>query len=114
MDQDYAAAVEWYRKAADQGLADAQIRLALIYIKDVGIPRDYWEAMKWSRLATVQGITEAEANSVSGSGLAMKLVIQIQTVNECVIARPDPGYKNRNPHGCNPRHLGFRGRPVIA
>ncbi|MGH8121069.1 MAG: tetratricopeptide repeat protein, partial [Gammaproteobacteria bacterium] len=35
VDQDYAAAVQWYLKAAEQGLADAQIRLAQIYIKGV-------------------------------------------------------------------------------
>lgn len=62
VDQDYAAAFQWYQKAAEQGLADAQVRLAKMYIKGTGIPRDYWEAMKWSRLAAVQGNAEAEAH----------------------------------------------------
>jgi TPR repeat protein len=44
--QDYAAAVIWFRKAADQGDAIA---------KGMGVPQNYAEAMIWFRKAAEQG-----------------------------------------------------------
>ena len=38
--QDYAAVVSWYRKAADQGNVDAQIKLAGAYYKGLGVAQD--------------------------------------------------------------------------
>ena len=39
--QDYAEAVTWYRKAAEQGDADAQYNLGVMYAKGQGVPQDY-------------------------------------------------------------------------
>ncbi len=51
MPQDYAKAVEWYRKAAEQGYADAQYNLGHMYDKGEGVTQDYAKAMGWYRKA---------------------------------------------------------------
>ena len=60
--QDYAEAVKWYRKAADQGNAPAQSNLGLMYDKGQGVPQDYAEAVKWFRKAAEQGDAPAQSN----------------------------------------------------
>jgi hypothetical protein len=57
--QDYAAAVSWYRKAADQGDANAQGNLGVMYAKGQGVPQDYVQAHKWLNLGSARA-TEAE------------------------------------------------------
>ena len=53
--QDYAAAVSWYRKAAEQGRAYAQGALANMYYFGRGVPQDYAAAVSWCRKAADQG-----------------------------------------------------------
>jgi len=48
------------RKAAEQGDADAQYDLALMYEKGEGLPQNYAEAFKWYRKAAEQGHTDAQ------------------------------------------------------
>jgi len=50
------------RKAADQGNADAQTRLGLMYYRGRGVPQDYAEALRWSRKAADQGDAVAQFN----------------------------------------------------
>ena len=52
--KDYAEAVKWYRKAAEQGDAEAQFNLGLMYADGEGVPKDYAEAVKWYRKAAEQ------------------------------------------------------------
>jgi TPR repeat protein len=54
--------VKWYRKAADQGDADAQFNLGAGYDNGQGVPQDYAEALKWYRLAADQGVASAQYN----------------------------------------------------
>jgi TPR repeat protein len=49
-----------YRKAAEQGDAEAQSRLGDLYAKGIGVGRDYGEAAKWYRKAADQGHTQAQ------------------------------------------------------
>ena len=49
--QNFAEAVSWYRKAADQGLALGQINLGGMYVAGQGVPQDYVQAHKWYNLA---------------------------------------------------------------
>ena len=58
--QDYDEAVKWYRKAADQGLAEAQFDLGLIYQKGQSVAQDYGEAVMWYRKAAAQGDAKAQ------------------------------------------------------
>jgi uncharacterized protein len=59
LDQDYAIAARWYRKAADQGFVDAQTNLGMMYYEGQGIPRDLAAAAEWFRRAASQGDHEA-------------------------------------------------------
>lgn len=49
-----------YRKAAEQGNAEAQWRLGWIYEDGEGVPQDYAEAAVWYRKAAEQGNAEAQ------------------------------------------------------
>ena len=42
--QDYEEAVRWFRKAADQGIAEAQYSLGVMYGEGQGVMQDYAEA----------------------------------------------------------------------
>jgi hypothetical protein len=53
--QDYTNALYWYRKAFEQGVADAGISLGAMYQAGRGVPRDDVEAYKWYCLAAAQG-----------------------------------------------------------
>jgi len=59
---DYATAIRLLRPLADQGLAEAQHDLAIMYFEGQGVSRDYAEAMKWFRLAAAQGNAQAQYN----------------------------------------------------
>jgi TPR repeat protein len=52
--QDYAEALKWYRKAADQGNASAQFNLGKMYDNGQGVPQDYVQAHLWLNLAASQ------------------------------------------------------------
>ena len=60
--QDYAEAMKWYRKAADQGHARAQFNLGFMYYDYKGVRQNYAEAMKWYRKAAGQGHARAQFN----------------------------------------------------
>ena len=62
MDQDPAAAADWYRKAADQGNTDAQVNLAFDYREGHGVTQDYVQAANWYRKAAETGNVAAETN----------------------------------------------------
>ena len=51
----YSEVVKWYRTAAEQGQAMAQVRLGDCLYHGKGIPQDYTEAVKWFREAAEQG-----------------------------------------------------------
>ena len=48
------------RKAAEQGLAEAQLVLGLAYTEGEGVPQNDKEAVKWVRKAAEQGLAEAQ------------------------------------------------------
>ena len=56
--QDYEAT----RHAAEQGDADAQYNLGVMYATGEGVPQDEAEAVRWYRLAAEQGIATAQTN----------------------------------------------------
>ena len=58
--QDYAEAVKWYRKAAEQGYVEAQVNLAYCYYEGSGVQQDYAEAVKWYREAAEKGSAKAQ------------------------------------------------------
>jgi TonB family protein len=60
--QDYPNAISWYRKAADQGNAEAQAELGWLYKNGRGVKQDYAEAMAWYRKAATQANPNAEGS----------------------------------------------------
>lgn len=71
--KNYAEAILWDRKAADQGNATAQTYVGYLYEKGLGVPRDYAQALSWYRKASDQGYAPAQKNIGNlyeqGSGL---------------------------------------------
>ena len=57
--KDYAEAVKWWRKPADQGNAGAQYFLGLMYDYGEGVPVDLVMAYKWMNLARSAGYEDA-------------------------------------------------------
>src|SRR3954454_1319801 len=53
--QNYAEAARWFRKAAEQGNADAQNHLGVLYDHGKGVTQDHAEAARWFRKAAEQG-----------------------------------------------------------
>jgi|GEM_PF-6705750 len=49
-----------YRKAAEQGDADAQYRLGLLYYNGAGVAKDTTQAISWLRKSAEQGNADAE------------------------------------------------------
>jgi C-terminal peptidase prc len=55
-------AVKWYRKAAEQGDARAQVNLGLCYYNGYGVQKNRTEAVKWYRKAAEQGDARVQFN----------------------------------------------------
>ena len=58
--QNYAEAVKWYSKAAEQGDADAQYNLGWCYYYGYGISLNRASGIEWWRKAARQGIARAQ------------------------------------------------------
>jgi hypothetical protein len=52
---DYDQAMKWFRAAADQGNAEAEARVGMLYHFGKGVPKDDAEAARWYRLAANGG-----------------------------------------------------------
>ena len=58
--ENQALAVTWWRRAAEQGHADAQFNLGVVYSNGNGVPQDDAESVTWYRLAAEQGHADAQ------------------------------------------------------
>src|SRR6266403_2267567 len=72
--KDEAEAVKWFRKAAEQNVADAQFSLGVCYANGRGVTKDDAEGVKWFRKAAEQNLADAQYNLGvcydSGEGVA--------------------------------------------
>lgn len=72
--EDPALAMSWYRKAAEQGHMDAQLKLGWMYYDGKGVPKDAAQAVTWWRKAAEQGNAEAQrrlgVSYLHGDGIA--------------------------------------------
>ena len=57
-----AAALPEILPLAEQGLADAQFQLGLMYARSEGVTKDHVKAVKWFRMAAEQGHADAQNN----------------------------------------------------
>jgi TPR repeat protein len=60
--QAYKEAAAWYRKAAEQGNAEAQTNLGVLYEQGQGVPQNFKEAAAWHRKAAEQGHAGGQDN----------------------------------------------------
>src|SRR6266404_3293110 len=60
--KDEAEAVKWFRKAAEQNIADAQFSLGVCYANGQGVAKNKAEAVKWYRKAAEQNVADAQYN----------------------------------------------------
>ena len=60
--KDDAEAVKWYRLAADQGQANAQFNLGVMYHEGEGVPKDLVQAHVWWNISGASGDEEAKKN----------------------------------------------------
>jgi localization factor PodJL len=60
--EDMSAAIAWYTRAAESGLAPAQYRLGSIYEKGLGVPKDLAAAQTWYTRAADAGNVKAMHN----------------------------------------------------
>ena len=59
---DYATALRIFRQLADQGYANAQTNIGIMYHDGQGVTQDYGAALKWYRKAADQGNASAQTN----------------------------------------------------
>jgi TPR repeat protein len=86
--QDYAAAMSWYHKAAEQGHAEAEFWVGWMGYKGQGVPQDYAAAVSWYRKAAEQGDVEAQRSLgfmySMGNGIELNRVLAHMWVNLAV------------------------------
>lgn len=56
----FVEAARWFRMAAEQGHAEAQVELGYIYAEGQGVSQDHVEAVRWFRLAAEQGNADGQ------------------------------------------------------
>jgi uncharacterized protein len=79
--QDDVEAAKWYRKAADQGYADADYNIGFMYATGQGVPQDYVQAYQWFETAAARyarSETESRARAVKYRDLIAKRMTPAQ------------------------------------
>jgi uncharacterized protein len=84
---DYVGAAKEWRPLAEQGSAEAQFNLGLLYLDGHGVPQSPVEAANWFRRAAEQDYPQAQHNlgAMYGSGQGVKrdLVQAYKWLNIC-------------------------------
>jgi len=100
VEQDYTEASQWYRKAAEQGYAKAQSKLANMHRTGQGVPQDIFEALDWYHRAADQGDTLALNHLGTiyalGTGVPKDLVQACQWFTLSAAFGNETGVKNRD------------------
>lgn len=106
--QDDVQAIEWYRKAAEQGFSDAQFNLGVMYDYGAGIAEDPVQAVVWYRKAAEQGLADAQytlgAMYDTGRGIAKDHLQAMTWLHKAANQKFDKaqyalGYKYANGYG---------------
>ena len=92
--------MNWYRKAADQGYADAQHNLGVMYLNGDGVPKDSAEAVKWFRKAAEQGLADSQYNLgglyANGNGVPRDEIEGLAWFNIAAASGYEISIQNRN------------------
>src|SRR5690242_13009427 len=59
---DYTTAAKEWRPLAEEGSAEAQFNLGLLYADGQGVPQDYMEAVNWFKRSADQDYAKAQLN----------------------------------------------------
>ena len=80
------------RKASEQGDANAQCHLGMMYLEGNGVPQDYVESIKWFRKGAEQGNAQAQGNLgamyAQGKGVPKDFVIAHMWYNLAAVNLP--------------------------
>ena len=89
---DYAEAVKWYRKAAEQGYAGAQSALGVMYYNGEGVLQDTIAAHMWFNIAAIKGnkIAVKNRDMAAKKLLSADIVKAQQMAKRCMSS----GYKD--------------------
>jgi len=89
-----------WKPLAEQGDANAQFNLGVMYDKGEGVPQDYKEATKWYRLTAEQGDASAQTKLGymydHGQGVLQDNVVAHMWYNLAAANGSDVGGKNRD------------------
>jgi TPR repeat protein len=71
---DYVTAIKEWRPLADQGVAEAQFNVGLMYVDGQGVPMDFAQAVSWFEKAAEQDYGKAQLNlgAMYGVGKGVK------------------------------------------
>jgi localization factor PodJL len=106
---DYASAAQWFRKAAEHGVADSQYNLGVLAARGLGMDRNVVESYKWFALAAAQGdkdagrkrdeiATQLDAQTLAGAQQTVKsYAAQPQPAEATTIPEPRGGWDRTTP-----------------
>lgn len=57
--EDFSQAAGWFLQAAERGVRDSQVNMAILYARGEGVPRNLSESYKWFAIAANQGDADA-------------------------------------------------------
>jgi localization factor PodJL len=99
---DYTTAAQWFRKAADHGVADSQFNLGILYARGIGVQQNLAESYKWFSLAAARGDAESgrkrddvakrlDAQSLAAAKAAVQTFIAEPQPDDAVSVPTPPG-----------------------
>ena len=83
--QDHKEAVKWYRKAAEQGDADAHYHLGNPYKIGAGVPEDYIHAYAWFNVAAANEDKGEETQSELAHKMTKEQIAKAQDLSQEMI-----------------------------
>ena len=102
-------AIQWYHKAAKQGLAEAQYKLAIIHYRGNGVPQNKTLALSWFRKAAKKGMVLAQYNLgmmfYNGDGVAQDKKMAV----EWLLKAAERGIASAQYHLASIFYVGFEG-----
>ena len=84
--KDYAEAVIWFRRAAEQGYAVAQFVLGLMYANGDGVPKDDVQAYAWFNVSGAAGHQQARTDRDRlAEGMTPAQIAEAQTLSRHLV-----------------------------
>lgn len=88
---DYKTAAEWFRRAAEFGIADSQYNLGILLARGIGMEQNLPESYKWFALAAIQGdLDAAKKRDEVGAKLDTASLASARAAVQSFSAQPQP------------------------